>query len=872
MAFWRRLLLLLPWRRRAAERDMEDELREIAAMAEPRELGNLSLVAEDARAAWGWPSVERLRVDVRHALLGFRSYRGTTTLAFAILTLTLAAGTVTFSVVDAVALRPLPFASPDRLVAIAHLPRPDGDMEPASPQDFFAWREGTRSFDGIAGAVYGGTGTVRLETDRGAEDVVAVRATANLFDVLGMRPALGRLFQPGEDSDGRDSVLVLSHETWTRLFNADPDVVGRRVTLAIRQASVPYEVIGVLPPDVTYPVTSARPADVYRPYVATATERDYAARGRSFFLNVVGRLRPGVTIDQAGADVERATAAARATHGMNGIAGARMVVLSLHDRVVGRAKSWLLLVLAAVVCVAMVGCVNVAALLLARSTVRMRELATRAALGASRARLARTLFAEGLLVAGVSSAAAVLLAYWGVDLAKASLPGGLARASSIAVDVRVMTVSACAAILCGLVTGGVPAWRVSRADLFSQIRVGGGVIGGRRQGRSLGGFLIAEVAFVTVLLVATTLVVTSFVAVTTVDLGFERRNVIALGLQKSLRDVPREQQKAARTALFDDAIARARAVPGVTHVGLIDSSEPLAGGGTRYSLVIPGMGELTGADMFEKRAISPEYFPAMGLRLLRGRAFTEADGAGAPAVAIINDLAAKRYFQGREPIGQIIEFREAQTEIVGIVQNVRLNGPEADLRTELYVPLAQEPPLFMALGTLIVRTVAAPTTTAAAVREAIRPVLPDVGEPRLVNDAFRRLTADRRFNAGLMTLFGLIAVAIGAIGIYGTMAFLVAQQTKAIGLRMALGASQANVLRAVLWSSLWRVGLGAVLGLAGARAVSSLFTALVFGVESTSPAVYAFVAGGLVAMAILAALVPARRAARIDPLTALRAE
>lgn len=811
--------------------------------------------------------------DFRDAVRGLRAGKGTTALAFGILTLTLAAGTITFSVVNAIALRALPYPGGHSLIAIAGLPRADGAPVGAASQDYFAWREGTRSFDGLAAARP--AGVIRLDVDGAAQELTLARVTANLFDVLAVQPALGRVFTPEETTPGHDSVVVLTHSAWTRSFGADPNVIGRRVTLAPPQEPEALEIIGVLPPGITYPVTAARTTEAFRPYVATVVDRDHASRGRSYSLDVVGRLRAGVTPAQARADVERVTAAVRAAYPGTSMAGGAPLVLSLHDRVVGRAKSWLLLVLAAVGCVVVVGCVNSASLLLARATIRSRELATRAALGASRARLARTLLIEGLVLAFAASASAVALGYWGVAFAKAQLPTSLARAETIAVDAPVLMASIVAAVLCGLLAGGAPALHVLRSDLFAQMKTGGAVIGGR-QTRSLGAFLVGEVAFVTVLLVATILVVTSFVAVTTADLGFDRHDVMTMYVSKSLQGVPKPDRRAVASVFFADVLERARAVPGVKVAGLIGGgSAPLGGASVRYSLVIPGVGELSGEDSFETRGVSPEYFPAIGLRVLRGRAFDANDGAGAPSVAIINDLAARRYFPGRDPIGEMIIFRSGETRIVGVVQNVRLNGPEAEWRMELYVPLAQEPqPFDSAGGELVVRTIGSAPAAASAVQEAIRPALAGLTltQPRFVDDAFRRLTADRRFNAGLMVIFGVLAIAIGAIGIYGTMAFAVAQQARSIGLRMALGASQSTVLRSVLWESLWQVGVGAAVGLIGARMIASLFTSLVFGVQTTSPAVYAAVALGLSAMGVLAAFVPARRAARVDPLVALRAE
>ena len=887
MTFWRRLLLLLPWRRRAAERDMQDELRSIAAMAEPRELGNLSLAAEDARAEWGWPSVERLRVDVRHAVVGFRSHRGATALAFAILTLTLAAGTVTFSVVDAIALRPLPYGDPDGLVAVARQARPDDDPGNVSTQDYVAWRDRVRSFDGFAAVVP--DGIRRVDSSAAPQELRTARVSASLFDVLRVRPALGRFFRLEDETPGHDDVAIVAHSAWVRAFNADPSIVGRRVTLASGQAHTTVEIVGVLSPGVTYPPAAIEPFELFLPYVPGERDRMYALPARAFFVDVVGRLKPGVTLDEAHADIERATAAVRASFDMADPPWGGTVVVPLHDRVVGKAKGWLLLVLAAVGCVVLVGCVNAASLLLSRATARACELSTRAALGASRGRLVRTLLAEGFLLAFAASGVATALSYWGVRMVKASLPDGLARASTIAVDARVLAMVTAAAVSCGLFTGAAPAWRIARASLFDQLRVGGGVTGGRWQSQALGAFLVAEVAFVSVLLVVTTLLVASFVVVTTTDLGFDRRNVVTMGIRKSIaNDLPRDTQRDIALTFFGDVLDRAQAVPGVASAGLIGiGSAPLAGTGSsaRYSLEIPGFGETPRGEWLETRAISPEYFAAIGLRVLRGRAFTVEDHPGAPAVAIINELAARRFFAGRDPVGEVVRFNGAPTRIVGVVQDLRIQGPEADPIFELYLPFAQFLPTpLMALAQLVVRTTASPVATVSAVRDAIRPALgpekfavqgrmiDSMSEPRFFDESFRELTAARRFNAGLMSIFGVIAIVIGAIGIYGTMAFAVVQETKAIGLRMALGATQSDVLRSILWAALWRVSLGAVLGLIAARAVSSLFAALVFGVTPTSPAAYAGVALGLAALGLVAALVPARRAARVDPLTALRAE
>lgn len=808
--------------------------------------------------------------DLRHALRGLRAGTGTTALAFAILTLSLGAGIVTFSVVDAVALRPLPYPKSDRLVAIAHLPRPDGVLGGTAPQDYFSWREGTQSFEGLAGTW--GQGRVRVDVNGAASELQSARATANLFDVLGVQPLHGRLFTAEDEVPGRNTVVVLTHDAWMRSFGGDAAVIGRRVAITEFHSTAMYEIVGILPPGITYPITSARPVEVFQPYVVTAAERDQASTGRSYGLHVVGRLRTGVSISQARADVERVNAAVRAAHPGNLVAGAGTVVLSLQDRVIGPSKSWLLLVLAAVACLVIVGCVNAASLLLARTTVRSRELATRVALGASRGRLARTLLIEGLALTCAAAAAAILASLWGIAFAKAQLPPDLTRVSTIALNWRVLFAAIAAAVLCGLFAGAASAWRIFRSDPFEHIKIGTAI--GPRQ-RSLGAFLVAEVAFVTVLLVSSTLIVTSFVVVTTADLGFDRRDVITFSVSNPLEAVPKTDRPDAAAMFFADLLDRVRAVPGVRTAALVSSgSAPLGGNSVRYSIVIPGVGELKGADMFETRGISPEYIAAMGLRLLRGRAFDESDTAGAPRVAIINDLAARRYFAGRDPVGQVVTFRGRETRIVGVTRNVRLHGPEADWQTEIYVPLAQEPSAVQGHAQLIVRTAGPAPALARAVGEAIRPALPGGSAPeaRFIDDDFRRLTAGRRFNAAVMSVFGVLAVLIGAIGVYATMAFVVARETRTIGVHMALGATAPEVLRSVLRQATWRVAAGAALGLIGARAAAGAFTSLVFGVGTTSPAVYAAVVLALLTIALVAALVPARRAARIDPIVALRAE
>lgn len=815
--------------------------------------------------------------DLRNAWRGLRAGRGTTALAFVIFTIAIAAGTVTFSVVDAVALRPLPFASPESLVSVSRVSTGDGrTLMPAAPQDYLAWRDrGVAAFETIATSQVGER--LRLRADDG-ESFPLRRVTSNLFDVLGVHPFAGRFFSPEHEQPGHDGVVVLSYELWMRRFGGDPDAIGQHVTfIDFRNQRTLRQIVGVLPPGVTYPILAGpqEPA-VYVPYIPSTEDRSYGSLSRSYTSWVVGRLRPGATLDQARTEVEHVSTAIAAE--FPPVVPPPAAVTSLHDRVVGPAKSWLLLVLGGVGLVLLVACVNVAGLLLARATVRVRELATREALGASRARLARGFLLEGLILSLAASAAAIAMSFWGLALVKAHLPEGLARTAAIGVDARVLLVSIGVSILCGLTFASAPAWLASRSNLVALTKRGGGVISGRSGSRSFGAFLVAELAFVSLLLVATTLVVASFVLVTTADLGFDRRNVMSIYYTKSLQTVAETSRSAAETTFRADLLDRVRAVPGVTHAALMTSgSLPMLGGLSRYRIEVPGFGETTGDDMLETRMVTPGYFEAMGMQLVHGRTFEASDRAGAPRVALINDVAAQRFFGGQDPVGRVATFQNNSLTIVGVLRSVRFVGPEDDARPELYIPLGQEPAYSNRInsnGNLVVRTAGPAPLLAPAIREVIRTVL-DGAEPsqaQFIDDAFRRLTAARRFNAGLMSIFGFVAIAIGAAGIYGTMAFVVAQQVRAIGLRMALGASPGRVMRSVLRDAAWRVVAGLAIGLTCAWAISSAFASLVFGVTPTEPGIYMMVAGIVVLIGLAAAIVPALRAARLDPLVALRTE
>jgi predicted permease len=541
-----------------------------------------------------------MRDDFRDAWRGLRAAPATSFLALLILTLAIAAATVTFSVVDVVALRRLPFPEPHRLVAIARVDKGSPRPGVVAPQDFVTWQAETAVFEAVAAT---GPWSLSITTDGRTERLAVRRITANLFELLRARPAIGQTFTSDHERTGADQVAILGHGFWMRQFGGDPNVIGRQVAFGPETRRI----IGVMEEGFTYPVGPERPIDVWIPHVARPVNLDHASPGRSYYLQVVARLRPGATVQQAQDHVSRATDAVIAAYPNQAFwKDSRPVVLTLHDAVVGPAGRWLVLVLGAVGLVLVVAYVNVASLLLARATSRARELAMRAALGAARVRIVRTLMVESLMLAIAAAALGIALATWGLSIAVASLPAGLARASAIALDLRVLSVAVAAAIITGLVFGAIPAWHGSRADLMTVMKEGGGAIGaGRRRARWQRVLLVAEIGFVVTLLVATALFVSSFVNVVRADLGFARSHLVGFDVSKSLATLPKDERVQAGEAFVAEVVDRVGAVPGVTGAALVDGGLPLFGMMASYSITVDGYGTTKGADMVALRRSPP---------------------------------------------------------------------------------------------------------------------------------------------------------------------------------------------------------------------------------------------------------------------------
>lgn len=808
-------------------------------------------------------SLRAARQICRDAYRGLRASPGVTMIGAAILTAGIAAATVTFSVVDHVVLRHLSFPDDDRLVQISGR-SPTWAVNLVAPQDYFAWREGV---DALASAAAWRPGLAEIRMGDHVEAVPAVIASASLFGVLQIAPLIGSPFGPEHETEGSSRVVLIGESLWRARFAAAPDIVGQMLIVE----GEPYRVLGVVAQGFEFPPGARQPTQLWIPYVWRAGDRTYVdAVGRGGNLLVTGRLRPDATVEQARAQVEAVTAAMTAAY-PEFYRDWRSVTLPLREAIVGPARGWMLLVLWAVVLLVLLGCVNVANLLLARSAVRMRDFAVRAALGATRGQLVSSLLVESLMLSAIAALAAVLIAAWSLDVIKAALPAGLSRVTNISIDARVLATMIAAAIVTGLTFGIVPAWQASRADVTEILKMGGTTVAvSRRRWRS--GLLVAEMAVVTVLLVTSSLLVASFVRIMRADLGFDRTNLVSVSPRLPLANIPPAERTARRRAFFRDAVEALRQKPGVTHVALMAGGGlPLSGNRSSTRLSLPDTQDSASPLSAEQRRVSAEYFETAGIRILEGRTFGPGDEA---AAMIIDELAARRLFGDASAVGRRIRLPGGgERVVVGVAVNVRLTGPEGDLLAQAYYPWSTDVGGQSGEPLLVVRGSPDASELVPVIQAALKPLLPvGAAQPSVtdVADQYRRLTADRRFNAGLMSVFGALALIIGAAGIYGVMAAMVAQQTREIGIRTALGATRRRIASLVLSEAARHVALGLAIGLAMAWAVSGIFSSLVFGITPTEPALYLVVAAVVGLVALLAAWIPARRASRVDPIIALR--
>ncbi|HEU4631081.1 MAG TPA: ABC transporter permease [Gemmatimonadaceae bacterium] len=794
--------------------------------------------------------------DLRFAARTLRRNLGFTAAAVLTLALGIGANSAIFSVVNAVLLRPLPYADADRLAMVWGWYDGFGKTSTSLP-DFRDLRERTRAFSQLA-ALHG---TVFNLTGRGEpEQLSADRVTANFFPLLGVRPMLGRGFLPEEEQvGGNDDVVVLSHGLWQRRFGGDPGILGRTLQLSGR----PYTVVGVAPPEFRF----MRDVDLWAPVRA-----DTVANRRGEYLLVFGRLAPGATVERASADIAGIFAQlAREYPETNGSIKSR--VIGMREDFVGDVRPALLVFSGAVALVLLIACANVANLLLARASVREREMAVRAAIGAGRGRIVRQLLTESLLIALLGAGLGLGLAALGLDALRAMSTELLPRFQEVRVDAVAVVFALVLAVATGLLFGIAPALRLSAGALGSALREGSrGAVGGAAL-RLRNALVLAEVALALMLLVGAGLLVRSFQQLNRVDLGFDPTHLLTY---RVVLPTAKYDSVALLPPVYQEIAERTRAIPGVVTAS-VTGDMPINGAGYITFTVEGRVPPPDAMEDLQPFSVSPEHFAVFRIPLRRGRLFTAGDAPGAPPVAIVNEEMVRRYFDGRDPIGKRVTFGDPADSsavwwtVVGVVGNVAQEGVTARPYAQLYRPLAQAP----RRGIYVVaRTTGDPMGIAPAAREALEAVDPELPltslmmmEERIGENLLRP-----RVNTLLLAVFAGIALALAAIGIYGVISYAVAQRTREIGIRMALGATAGDVRRLVVRQGMTPALLGVALGAVGALAATRLMASLLYGVTATDPLTFGLVALFLGGIALLASYVPARRATRLEPVTALREE
>ncbi len=799
--------------------------------------------------------------DLRYGARILMKRPGFTLVALLTLALGIGANTAIFSVVNSVLLRPLPFPNADRLMTIweDHRARNGPVDEWTSPPGFEDWREQANSFDHVvAFQNWQPTLTGQGEPER----LAGAQVSHDAFAMLGVAPALGRSFRPEEDQRGAESVVIISHGLWRKSFGADPSLVGRRISLNGESRVV----IGVMPAGFKFPIIAD--ADIWRPIQPVLNSG--CQRG-CITIRVMARLKPEA--NEAQARTELNAIAARIEQQFpdtNTKIGATLV--PLQEFLVGPVKTQMLALLVAVAFVLLIACANVANLLLARSAVREKEIAIRASLGAGQWRIARQLLSESLLLAVIGGAVGLLLSYWLVYLLVSFSPQGTPRIDEIGIDWRALGYTMATTVLTGLMFGAAPVWQLFKADLNQSLRDSGKGAQGVRSGRrALSTLVVAEIALALMLLVGAGLLIRSFIQLQRVDPGFNPRNVLTAVVTLPQAVYPGRDQIA---PFYSQLLERVRTLPGVQSAAVV-SSLPLAGFDSDAGFVIEGRPEPppNQRPVAWISSASPGYFGTMGMRLIAGREFTERDNENAPKVVIISEAAARRHFPNGELIGKRIGNGrpDGWREIVGLTADVKHFGLNQDARVSMFFPDRQQPSRRMVI---VARTAANPLSLSQALRGAIAAIDKDLAISNIspMDEITTQSIGQERFTLLLLGLFSALALLLATAGIYGVMSYAVAQQTHEIGIRVAIGAQNRDVLRMVITQGMVLVLAGVGIGLASALALTRLIRGLLFNVSATDPVTYVGVAALLALVALLACYVPARRASKLDPMVALRCE
>ncbi|HYL65279.1 MAG TPA: ABC transporter permease [Candidatus Methylomirabilis sp.] len=864
------------------EREAEDNIArgmtpEEARYAALRKFGNVTRVKEEAREVWSIVWLEQLWQDLRYALRMLRKSPGFAVIAILTLALGIGANTSLFSVVNGVLLNPLPYPYANQVAIVVNWFPGYGEGSISYP-DFLDWVRLNHTFSSLA--AYRQT-SFNLTGQGDAERVSAMELSASFFPLLGVNPVIGRDFSSAEDQLGGPPAVILSGGFWKTKFGSSSDIIGKTLNLD----GTDYTVVGVIPENFYFccETIEFRLSDVYLPIGAS---KDPWMRDRRITpgIRAVGRVKQGVTLAQAGADMDGvARNLAAAYPDIEKDLG--IVVTPLKQVMVHDIRPFLLVLLAAVGFVLLIACVNVANLLLARSTGRGREFAIRAALGASQSRVVLQLLTESVLLAMAGGALGLLLASWGTRAALAALPSALPRANDVRLDPRVLLFTLIISLFAGILFGLAPAIKTSQPDLHETLKEGGRGASGMRY-RTQNIFVVAEMALAVVLLIGTGLTIRTLVSLWSVNPGFDSHNVLSfsVGFPPSLASA---DASAIRASLrqFTDKIA---SVPGVRAVSVSNGAIPL---NHESALVFWREGQAKPATEASMPfalwyRVGPDYLNVMKIRLLRGRFLTAQDDANSPGVCVIDEDFARKFFDNEDPLGKRLNFDLVYTQplqIVGVVAHVKQYGLDetvhSPVQAQFYMPLSQLPDdhlktLASSTTGFIIRTQDSPDAFASAVRVALREFNSKavLYAPQTMDHIISQSLAARRFAVILLAVFAALALVLASIGIYGVISYIVGQRTHEIGIRMALGAQRSHVLKIVLAQGARLALLGVMIGLAGAAGLTRLMGTILYGVSATDPLTFAAVAIVLTLIALAACYIPARRATRVDRVVALRYE
>ena len=789
-----------------------------------------------------------------------------TAVAIIAIALGIGANTAIFSVVNTVLLQPLPYEHPEQLVMIATEQRNqalDGRGSFSVP-DFLDIQKSSTTLEYVA--MHQGTGTVITEGGD-PERLLGAAVTADYFPLLRVKPVLGRVFTREEDQPGAASVVLLSYGLWQRRFGGDANIIGREINLGGKTT-----VIGILPAGFQYPIDNES-QDFWEPLFAATflTKEAREARGNRN-MSVIGRLKSGATVDQAKAELDLLARQVE-QHSPESNTNIIFNAVSMHEDITREYRTALLVMLGAVGLVLLIACANVANLLLARAAARQKEVAIRMALGASRGRIAAQLLTESMLLSLAGGVLGLLLASWGIDLLVAYGPADVPRLHNVALDRYVLLFTLFVSTLTGLIFGLAPALQAGKPDPGNMLKDAGRGTSHAGRSRMRSALIVTEVAFSLMLLVGAGLLFNSFWRLLRTEAGFDSRGVLALDIPVSRTRYPKPED---RSAVFEQLIGRMKSLPGVRDAAAV-SIVPLTDFDVELTFQIEGRepnkpGEEPVSDY---TVTSNDYFRTMNIALQRGRVFTSQDTANTPQAMVVSEAFVKRYFPNEDPIGRRIIFdgnNPVPREIVGVVADIRRNGLDADVEPEMYVSHVQNPERRL---NIVIRTENGDASQLAqAARAEVKAFDPNqiIWRVQTLEELLGTSVAPRRFNMMLLGIFAGVALVLAAVGLYGVMSYSVSWRTQEIGIRMALGAKRADVLRLVVRQGMTMTLIGLAIGLVGAFAFSRLMSGLLFGVSSTDPLTFVGVSIVLLFVALLACLIPARRATRVDPIIALRTE